>query len=274
MSELPLNILRSIGKYEPIETDGLTLYPIRVENYYEFLAAKPALDFMQQSLPIQLMSIPLLDAYFLIDTGQVEGMKPTGLFMSACLLMSLALRLMPHGTIEEQIKKLTPVADPKNPNKLKGLKFIKNGEEVVIITPIQFQRLRPIIAAQNGIELMRDTANPELVQAERDLAETKAPKLDFELDSLVTAAAITSGAKEEEIYNWAILKLTNRLAAVKRMMDYMSCAIGESQGAKWKGGNPVPHPWFNRTKEEITGLVAIEDFAGGQGVSAIKDATG
>lgn len=271
MKELPLNIQRSIGRYEPIETEGLTLYPFRVENYYEYLAARPALDFMQQSLPVRLMSVPLLEAYFRIDTGQEQDVKPNGLFMSALLALSLALRLMPQGTIEEQIRKINPIVDNSDPPRLKHLKFIKDGTEVMTITPVQFQRLRPIIAAQNGITLESETANPELVQADRDLAEAKAPKLDASLEALVSASSLVTGCDESEVYQWAILKMNNRLSSAKRILDYVVCGIGESQGTKWKGGNPYPHPWFNRLNEKKTGLVAIEDFAGGQGVSAINN---
>ena len=37
MNELPLSILRSVRTYEPIITDGLTLYPVLVEEYDSFL---------------------------------------------------------------------------------------------------------------------------------------------------------------------------------------------------------------------------------------------
>ena len=273
MNELALDIKRSVGKYEPIETEGLTLYPIKVENYYEFLMAKPSIDFMQQSLPIELMSIPLLDAYFRIDMGLVNGMEPNGLFSSALLCLSLALRLMPHGTAEEQVRKFQIVPDDvANPKALKAIKFVLNGEEIHTITPIQFGRLRPIIAAQNGVELFSDTANPELIQAEHDLQENKAPKLNVVLESLVSAAALVSGVEEKEIYDWAILKMHNRLESAKRVIDYMVCGIGEAQGTKWQGGNPVPNPWFERTNEKKAGVIPLESFANGQGLDAVQNA--
>ena len=272
MSELPLNIQRLIGKYEPIETEGLTLYPIKVESYYEFLVAKQALDFMQQSLPVKLMSIPLLEAYFKLDTGQVEGREPSGLFMSAILALSLALRLKPTGTIEEQIKQFQIIQDPKDPTRLKHLRCVKSGEEIITITPVQFQKLRPIIAAQNGIELYSDMANPELVQAEQDLANAKAPNLDMSIEALVSAAALIAKVEEKEIYEWPILKMNRRLESAKRIIDYIICGIGESQGTSWKGGNPFPHPWFERKTESNGGLMALDKFANGQGLKAIQDA--
>ena len=273
MTELPLNIQKSIGRYEPIEAEGLTLYPVTVDNYYEFLAARPSLDFMQQSLPIELMSIPLLDAYFQIDLGLVDGIEQTGLFSQALLMLALALRLMPHGSMEEQVKKFQVVPDDvENPKRLKHLRFVLNGEEIRTITPIQFGRLRPIIAAQNGVELYSDTANPELIQAERDLAEKNAPKLKMYIDSLISSAALITGKDESEIYTWAILKLNNRLEHAKRVIDYMICGIGESQGSKWEGGNPVPHPWFEKKNEKKEGVIPLESFSNGQGLEAVRNA--
>ena len=273
MEELALDIRRAVGKYEPIKVDDLTLYPIKVENYYEFLMAKPSIDFMQQSLPVNLMSIPLLDAYFRIDMGLVDGMKPNGLFSSALLCLALALRLMPHGTAEEQVRKFQIVPDDVNdPKVLKCIKFVLNGEEMHTITPIQFGNLRPIIAAQNGIELISETANPELIQAERDMQENKAPKLDIDLESLISATALIARVDEKEIYDWAILKMNNRLESAKRVIDYMTCGIGEAQGTKWNGGNPVPHPWFERTNEKKAGVIALESFANGQGMDAFNNA--
>ena len=273
MTELPLHIKKSIGRYEPIEAEGLLLYPVQVKNYHEYLIGRQAIEFMQQTLPPVLMSQPLLDAFFKIDTGAVKGQEPNGMFMSALLMLSLALRLLPEGTIEERVNKFSLVVDPKDPSRLKHLKFILNGEEVKTITPIQFQRIRPILAAQNGIELINEDANPELIQAERDLAEKKAPNLDVNIESLVTATALITGKEESDIYEWAILKMNNRLASAKKIIDYMICGIGESQGTKWSGGNPCPNPWFDRAKEGTSALISLDKFANGQGLDAVNRAS-
>lgn len=273
MAELPLNIKKSIGKYEPITTEGLTLYPIEVEEYYEFLTARPAIEFMQQRLPIQLMSEPLLSAYFKLDSGQVDGYEPTGLFTGALLALALALRLKPGESIEERVSTFQIFADPSDTTRLKRIRFVINGEEMIDLTPLMFQRLRPIIAAQNGIELHSDLDNPELVDAENDLSSNSSRKLDMSVEGFVSAAAMIARVDEAEVYKWPILKLHNRLDTARRVLDYVICGIGESQGTTWTGGNPYPHPWFDRKKEGSSGLMPIESFANGQGVTAIREAT-
>ena len=273
MAELPLQYRKSIGKYEPITTEGLTLYPIKVEEYYEFLTARTAIEFMQQRLPIQLMSEPILSAFFKLDTGQVEGYEPTGLFTSALLAIALALRLKPGESIEERVGTFQIFTDPDDMTKLKRIRFVIDGEEMIDITPIMFQRLRPIIAAQNGIELHSDLDNPELVDAENDLSSGSSRKLDMSVEGFVNAATLIAGVDESEVYDWPILKLHNRLDSARRVLDYIICGIGESQGTTWKNGNPYPHPWFDRKRDESISLMPIESFANGQGVSAIKEAT-
>jgi hypothetical protein len=270
---LSFEIKRSVRKYEPIEIDGLTLYPIKVNRYEEFLWARRSLDFLQQSLPVELMSVPLLDAYYRMDIQAVEnGEHGTGLFTATLILLGLALRLMPDGSIEDVLNQFTIIADRNDPTRLKCLRFTVNGEETHQITPIQFAALRPILAAQNGVELESDDANPELIEADRDLATKDAPNLDMSVDAMISAAALLTGKDEDEINDWPILKLEHRLSAAKNLMDYMICGIGATQGTSWKGGNPNPHPWFARIRDKDGGLIAIEHFANGQGLQAIRNA--
>lgn len=270
---LSFEIKRLIREYKPIELDGLTLYPIQVRRYDEFLWARQALTFLQQSLPIDLMNRPVLDAYYRMDIRAVEnGEQGTGLFTSALLLLGLALRLMPEGSVEDILNRFAIVADRNDPTKLKSLRFTINGEETCQITPVQFNRIKPIIAAQNGVELESTDANPELVQADNDLANKGVPNLDMSVEAMINAAALITGKGEEEIMDWAILKLENRLATAKNIMDYIICGIGATQGTSWVGGNPAPNPWFERIKDKNGGLIAIESFANGQGIQAIREA--
>ena len=52
----------------------------------------------------------------------------------------------------------------------------------------------------------------------------------------------------------------------------MICGIGAAQGTSWTGGNPSPHPWFERKKKKDGGLISVEKFANGQGLQAIRNA--
>ena len=90
--ELSRNIKRAADRYEPIETAGLTLWPIRVCEQEEFEMARPAIDVIQQALPVRYAVMPLLTAYWVMDLESMErGEEPVGLFNRALAFLALAL---------------------------------------------------------------------------------------------------------------------------------------------------------------------------------------
>lgn len=271
--ELSSAMRRAIRKYEPIETDGLTLYPICVAEYEEFLTAKPAIEAMQQSFPARLLNVPLLSAYYAMELeAMASGAESPGLLSRCLLFLALSLRLGEGEEMEERLRRFQLVADREDPTRLKAVRFVLNGEERMEITPVQFHRLRPILAAQNGIQLESDDANPALVQAERDIAQANGPQLDVNLEDLLSSVAALSGAEEEEIDGWPVLKLQNRQKAISRALNFLVCGIGETQGAiKWKGGNPHPSPFYDRHKTDSAALVAMDQYLGGKGMEAVRN---
>jgi len=70
--ELSSAIRRAIRRDEPVVVDGITLYPIRVAEYEEFLTARPAIEVMQRTFPVRLLSVPLLQALYTMDLEAVE----------------------------------------------------------------------------------------------------------------------------------------------------------------------------------------------------------
>lgn len=269
MNEIPLKIKEEISCYHSVASEGVTLYPIRVREYEMFRKARPAIDFLQQSLPVRYLSMPLLSAYYAMDIENYEKGEPsTGLFARALLFLALSLRYEPEKPPEDRIRGLEKsiLVSGENHSVLKGIEFEQDGE-VHKITPIQFQRLRPILAAQNGIRLESDDANPELIEAERDLAELNGPELDADIHSLICSVSALSGTDEAEIYEWPILKLFRRSEAYERMLNYLICGFASSSGATFKGGNPVPSPFYNRVKRDSDALIDMASFTKGQNVA-------
>lgn len=273
MENLSLAMRQAVWLGEPIEAEGLTLYPILVKELGSFAVARPALETLQQSLPVKWLSVPILSAYYGMDfEAAQEGTESSGLLYRAILLLALSLRLGEGRPDEERVNLIQFVIDPENPQKLKGLRFTVRGEERHEITPVQYSKLVPIMAAQNGVELPSADANPELVEAERDLAEMRGPKLDLSTEALISSIATLSGSEEAEIMNWTILKLRSRQETYNRLLHFLVCGIGEASGARWKGGNPYPSPFFDRLKEGSGALIAMEDFADGKGLQAVENA--
>lgn len=267
MNEVPANIRRAVSRYEPIEAEGAIFYPILLEEYDDFARARPAIEFMQQQIKdVRLMSLPLLQAYYKIDISLARNGQPTtNLFYRALLFLALALRLAPGSEAEKRVQQFCLVSEEKDRDTLKCVRFRTNGDEWHSLTPVQFQRLRPILAAQNGIELESDEANPELVQSKRDVLARNAPPLDAEIEILISSVAALSRTEEAELYSWPILKFNRRAAAYKRIMDYMVYTAAELQGTKWKDGNPFPNPWFDKRRNNL-GLISMDEFSKGQDV--------
>lgn len=271
MNELPLSILRSVRTYEPIITDGLTLYPVLVEEYDSFLIARTALEVLHQSLPVAMMRIPLLSALYQMDyEAAASGKTPTGLFSRALLALALALRLGQGKEPVERVGLFQLAAERDKPQTLACLRFLDESGETKEIKPAQFNLLRQIIAAQNGVKLESDTANPDLVKAQKLMASANAMPLDANIDDLIAAVAALSGAEESDIIGWPILKLEKRSDSYRRILDYLVCGVGEVSGTTWKGGNPNPHPFFKRIRDGNGVLSVIGGTADGSTKTAPK----
>lgn len=273
MNDLSYSMVRAIDRYQTIEVEGLHLYPIRVMELDEFVLARPAIEFLQQSLPVTLISKPLLQAFYQMDfDAAAKGEPGTGLFFRSLLFLLLALRAGEGQSAEERLGLVSILPDERNQKKLKSVRIQTGSRTFADITPIQFQRLRPILAAQNGIELVSESANPELVQAEKDLAEMKAPKLRYEAASVKASISLISGISDVEMDEWPVLRFQRQKDAVVRMMGYLNCGMAEAQGAKWPHGNPYPSPLYDREIDYCGGVIDMASFAGGAGMRAVKNA--
>lgn len=274
MNDLPILIQKSIRRYEPVTVDGLTLWPVKVREYDDFLMARVALEVLHQSLPVRFLRMPLLSALYAMDyEARVSGKPMTGLFSVALLGLALSLRLGEGEAPEERMGRFRIAVDRNDPSKLLRLRFIDADGEEKAIEPRRYGELRRIIAAQNGVKLESDRADPDLVQAEKDLADMNGISLDATVEDLISGVAALAGVDEAEIEEWPILKLQRRQTSYQRTLDYLICGIGQVSGTTWKGGNPHPSPFFDRLDEDGFGAhMALGDFAGGAGERAVANA--
>lgn len=272
MEKLPANTELAISSYAPIRAEGLILYPVRVRDWDAYGPARAAISFLQQSLPVALLSVPLLQAYYTLylkaaaltdaekqSSAGLEALALGSLFYGAVCHMILSLRLHEALPIEQRIQTVQIEPSAKDRTRLERLHFWINGEEEYTVSPIQFQRLRPILAAQNGVALEAVDANPEIVAMERRMQEEKAADVDFSIHKLVAAVATLTGTEEAVIYEWPILKLNRRAEAYSRVMDYVAVTIGQSSGlVSYKDGLPVPSPWFAKRSNGLLSLTKTD----------------
>ena len=248
--ELPMQIQKAVNRYEPIKENGLTMWPVLVKEYDLLLIAKPAIDVMQQSLPVALMRIPLLSALYRMDYEAVSsGKEPPGIFSRAMLALALSLRLGMGREPNERAGMFRVAVERDKPENLVRLLFTDADGKEKEIRPAQYQRLRQIIAAQNGIKLESDLANPDIVKARKAMSEANGIRLNATPEDQISAIAALSGVDETEIDEWPMLKLERRSTSYRRIIDYIVHGVGELSGASWKNGNPTPHPFFERAND-------------------------
>ena len=263
MNKLPERIQRAVNRYKPVSVEGILFYPVLMEEWDEFAATLPALDFMPQSLPVDLAAIPLLEAYCKIETtnyllremGQERKKEPIFQPLTlSILLLLLALRLGRGERTKDRMERCRLYFDG---DRLDYLLFIGNDGEEIKITPRLFQRLRPILAAQNGVELIEENANPEIVIAERQIAAARMPKLKPDPVNRVSWVAYKCGCDEDEIYSWPIAKFIRREKVIKLDENYLACQIGKLSGMvdfEKGGGEPFPSPYLERDREMLKSI--------------------
>lgn len=269
MNDIPLKYRERVDTYQPVDFEGITLYPIKVRDYPLFQMSRPAIEFLQQSLPVRFISIPLISAYFAMDEeNRKEGREPDGLFFRTLIFLSLSLRLGEGLPLEKRAEELIKGVRFYSGEslRLKEIRFVQDGEEKTI-TPVLFQRMRPVLAEQNGIRLESTDVNPELAEAERDIAEQTAPELDYSIATLISSLSALTGREEAEIYDWPILKLHRRKESFERILSFLVCGFASANGAKFSGGNPVPSPFYERKDRNSNALIDMASFTKGNQVS-------
>lgn len=256
---LSQTIKKACRRYEEIETDGLVLYPVLVEELETFELARPGIEIVQQSLPVAYAAMPLLAALYRMEYDALQsGETGIGLFPRAVLMLALSLRLGRGLPAERRTGMFRCKVDPEDMGCLKAVEFTVDGEELHRVTPVQFQRLREIIAEQNGIRLAPPEANPELIEAQRELARMNSVPLSGDLYERISAVAALEHVEETDIDQWPVLKLQEKTRTWQRIVGYAVCAVAEAQGTTWKNGNPYPSLFYEKEDAGNTGLRPME----------------
>lgn len=272
---LPVHIKRAVDRFQPITIEGVTVYPIIVDEIEEYGYTKPALEFMQQCLPVALMQIPILTAFYQLELAsravENQEMQCIDLFTQSVYALLLALRL---GRGLEKNKRIAERVvyehDENDPLQLTRLLLVDDEGKIIEITPRLFQRLRPIIAAQNGLEIPPENANPDIVLAERSILADKAPKMNREFGKMIAWVSAKCGVEETDVYQWPILRFYRRAEVLQRELDYLIYGIGQAGGmVTYKDGNPCPSPYFEKITDAVQAKT-LKDIGNGAAEKAVS----
>lgn len=257
-------VRRTALKCEPIQFEGLYFYPITVEHYDVFLACESALTVRLSMLPAIYAAKNYAQAIFSMQLdammqGGNEGQA--GYWTRFMQLLVLSLKIEP----EAVGRSIQMLVDKNSPTTLKALVITQTtedeGERLVRISPSQIGQIRELIALMNGRELPDEADNAELIQAEQDVQDlNRAFELDVNMDDLKASIAASQHIRMKELDSWTILEFDLIKNAIDREKHFMVYGIGEASGmVKFKNGNPVPSPFFNKKKENI-GIISAQAF--------------
>ncbi len=252
----------AIDNDEPIKVDGLTLYPIYVRDWRRFEAAKTSLLIRQGSLPVEYAVMRYLSALYAMDRDAYDDTgQPLGFIHGVITLLALAMRL----PVDVMVRQTQIKVSEQNERELISLDF-QVGDMLYRITPGLFDRLRPLIAAQNGLELPDEAENLDLVQAEEDIAEKNGTNnVDVNFDTLLASVARDQRCRRADLMEYTIREFNGLKAAIERDKTYMLLQMAEYSGTvKFPKGNPCPS-WCYDRKDKPTSMISMRDFMAGPG---------
>lgn len=232
---------------DPQEVLGLTVSPLKMDVYPLWLTFSGALTTRLSTLPARYAVKTYADALYTLfrDTGDTR-------YLMFKMLMGLSL-----GIPEEHINRC--IMESGDDTGLRSV-IISYGETRAAFLPKQIGEMRKAIAEMNGAELPDESDNAEIMQAEEDLKSIGVRKnLKLDLFDEIASVAAAANLRMEEIRDMTILEYSRLKRAHNRRLMYMVCAIAESNGTKFKGGNPAPNWMFDRI-DPNHGLVDLKKW--------------
>ena len=236
---------------------GARLYPIKMRQYEHWMQHKRAIIMRQSTLPAQFAVMPYLQAVFAIDIA--SGLQ-LGLIQSLRVLMSMAT-LQPLDSIDFFVS-------AEDQSRLLAICYKDADDKQIRIEPKDFTAIREIIAEQNGEKLPDESENPELVQAERDIASRQADNLVYDFETLLDSVSYASGKSMAEIFDMTVRSFNGLVSAIERDKMYTACLNGQMSGmVSFKNGLPCPSWCFDRKKEGNAALEPLSAFAARTGIN-------
>lgn len=258
------DIVKKVRCGQPIEAYGLTLYPIMMEDYTDFLLCKDAFAIMQGSLPARYLGMDFVSALFVYSMDEAANGVPseqrTSLFQRMISLVYLTLRSTKE-EIEQIAKDIEYKQFDENTVGISKIVIHQDGKTVEI-TPAQFSfSIRPLIAFQNGFELPDESDNPELIRlAQKMHANDATVNLKVDPDDLIASVAFQSRVSVGEVMKWTVREFEYRVRAIERDKHFTMFGQAELSGMiSFKDGNPYPS-WQYDTERDALGASPLSEL--------------
>lgn len=231
-----------------IDPCGFPSTPIKMGLFDEWTESKIAIMIRQTTMPFQYAAMPYLQAIFAMDAD--AGFQ-FGIVRNLVRLLSMA-SLLPETGFNVWLSK-------KEPNRINAISY-SEGDVSFRIEPKDFQRIRQLIAEQNGEELPDESENPELVEAESDIAAAKSIGIEYDYETMLDSVAYVTHRTKPELMDISIREFARLRKAIDRDKLFTLYASAELGGmVKFEKGNPVPSWCFDK-KSESSALTPLSNF--------------
>lgn len=234
MSQFPKYFKEQLNG-QPVEVCSLQLFPLKMGDYMVWTSCKPVLTLRLGTLPAAYAVLPYASALYAMD---MDG--PKNAWTAKFLTLICKAANIPLDTAHVRV-----TADPQNPKKLQAFQFLQAAKWVTL-TPTDCAKVRQAIAQQNGETIPDEADNPELLEAAEFLRSKGVPALDWDVFSMMDAVACCSHIRIAQLLDWTIWEFETRAKSIQRIMGYQLSYLAESQGNKFKSGNPYPSWCFDR----------------------------
>lgn len=223
---------------ETIEQNGLRFYPITMSHYEEYQSCRLALLLRQSTLPATYAQMAFLNAVYALELDSIEATQsPTGLFGRLIAVLALSLK------VDLAAFDLIPAKDPRQLECIR----VRQQDITVLITPRQFDKIRAVVATQNGDTLPNEAENPELIRAEAEYAAVSAMPTEYSFENMLDSVAYNSGLRITELFEWTIRDFELRRKTIRRDKLFQIYMTAEMSGmVKFTKGNPYPSHEFDR----------------------------
>ena len=222
----------------PLEWKGITLTPVRVRDKDALMENCVVLTIMQQTLPVEFVSMSYLRVLYQMDNSTESG--SLGKLRKTLFLCS--------GIGADDIN------------------FCFRGEALfmdmggVMVSEHEFINLRAIIAEQNLIKLPREQHNMELVDARRDMEASEKDTVTGGFENELYFVANNSHLTLEQCYGMTIREFYKRLQSMTNQINNEQASAVGAGMSHWKNGNPYPSPVYP-PKESYNHLVTEDEMA-------------
>ena len=258
------DIVKKVRCGQPIEAYGLTLYPIMMSDYDEYMLCKDAFAIMHGSLPAKYLQMDFLSALFALSLDENHNNVPpelrTAAFQRTIRLFYMALRST-ENEIEQIAKGIVYKQLGENVVAIDRITIYQSGKTTEITPSLFSTKIRPLIAFQNGIILPDEDTNPDLIKLHNKMHEHDKPvKLVIDFDEMMASVAYLSSVTVAQLMEWTVRDFEYRIHAIDRDKRYMLCGAAEMSGfASFKNGNPAPS-WQYDLDVDVLGTKSLSDL--------------